>query len=157
MKKTISLLFLFLVVLGINQTLAQTAKKLTGVIWVLQNPEKASYWEAIRFDDNGSFAYRRVKITSKNPSAEYNGTWKTINGNQIVLDIDGYQMSVGIKLGETLIIRSPNNTYNFAETESKNDVYAKIAPIAIKQYGKNASMKNGVPAPKIKGAAYFIP
>lgn len=156
MKKTIGVLFLFLVVLGINQTLAQTAKELTGVIWVLQNPEKAIYWEAIRFDNSGTFAYRRVKITSKNPSAEYNGTWKKLGENQIILNLDGEQISLNIKLGETLTIKSANSTYNFAETESKYDFYAKIAPVAIEKYGKNASMKDGVPAPKIKGATYFL-
>jgi len=157
MKKTSILLFLFLVVLGINQASAQTEKKLTDVIWVLQNPEKAICWEAIRFDEKGTFAYRRVKINSKNPSAEYNGTWKMVGDNQVILTIDDYQMPISIKLGEKLVVTTTNQVFNFAEAGSSGDVYEKIATVAIKQYGNSASMKYGVPAPKIKGATYFIP
>lgn len=155
--RTSILIFLFLAILGINQAPAQNTKSLTGVIWVLQNPEKAAFWEAIRFDDNGTFAYRRVKINSKNPSATYNGDWKKIGESQIVLDLYGEQLSFVVKLGETLTLKSQSSIYNFAEDESKSDFYAKLAAVAVEKYGKSASMKDGVPAPKIKGATYFIP
>lgn len=155
--RTSILICLFLAILGINQAPAQNTKSLTGVIWVLQNPEKAIYWEAVMFNTDGTFAYRRVKINSKNPSALYNGTWKKLGESQIVLDLYGEQISLTVKLGETLTARTQSSIYNFAEDESKNDFYAKLAAVAIEKYGKSASMKDGVPAPKIKGATYFIP
>lgn len=152
--KKILLLIILTLSLGLNSAQAQVANKLTGTLWVLQNPELAVEYTIMSFFSNGqgtidvtnllTDSKRTTSFNWKENDTPKNSITITINGTNFVYDVSFFSNNNSMHL---------TNRYDFndlnilAKGRTSEDTYVSKVQSAVEMYGNDASMRKfGLPS-----------
>ncbi len=164
MKKILLLLTLTLF-LGLNNSAtAQISEKITGPLWILQNPELAVEFTTMSFFSNQEGLLETYNLlTEKRTSFSFFWKENTQEKNTITINMNGsnfvYRIDVFSDGSIHLVNQYNTDDLNIlAENGSLSDTYATKVERAVKLYGYDASMKNnGMPSSSRESGYSFLP
>jgi len=147
--KKILLLIVLALSLGLNNSAeAQISNKLTGTLWVLQNPELAAEFTVMSFFSNGQGTIdvsnlltgtkRSTTFSWKENETPKNSITITINGTNFIYGVGFFSNDNSIHLTNKYDL---NDLNYLAKSKTSEDTYSGKVKNAIETYGADASMR----------------